>query len=263
MEEKYLICEDSLEGVFTGIYEAYALREEHERLHIQTGEEENYRLFARYVNIDTDLEKAGKVIRTIRARLGEEAYLCICRALASKAPDKGEAVYKTLVGALSGGMGRRVMENLTDAYVRRVFELSRRTANEINRFIEFTRFKESGEGILFAKIDAECNVIPFIMPHFSDRLPLENFIIYDVEQNIYGVHPAGKEWYIISDFGKNIEDLLEASEKEGEYQELFTLFCHTLAIKERNNEKLQRQLLPLRFRENMPEFAKEQGGRAF
>ena len=26
MEEKYLICEDSIEGIFTGIYDAYAKR---------------------------------------------------------------------------------------------------------------------------------------------------------------------------------------------------------------------------------------------
>ena len=51
MEEKYLICEDSLEGIFTGIYEAYALREGHEHVHIQIGEEENFRLFAVYLHI--------------------------------------------------------------------------------------------------------------------------------------------------------------------------------------------------------------------
>ena len=36
MEEKYLVCEDSLEGIFTGIYDAYALREGHEHVHIHT-----------------------------------------------------------------------------------------------------------------------------------------------------------------------------------------------------------------------------------
>ena len=42
MEEKYLICEDSLEGIFTGIYDAYALafalREDHKGIHLQVGE---------------------------------------------------------------------------------------------------------------------------------------------------------------------------------------------------------------------------------
>ena len=45
-QEEYFICEDSIEGVFAGIYDAYALRIGHEHIHLQIGEEENYRLFA-------------------------------------------------------------------------------------------------------------------------------------------------------------------------------------------------------------------------
>lgn len=257
MEEKYLICEDSIEGVFTGIYDAYALREEHAHLHIQIGETENYRLFARYVNIIPDTVKTRKVVETICKRLGDEAYLSICRALASADSGKGEAVYKTVVNGLTQGGGRRVMENLVNPYVGQVFRLARNTSNETNHFMEFLRFKESKDGILFAIIGAKCNVIPFLMPHFSDRLPLENFIIYDDKHNIYGVHPASKAWYIVSDMEKQVEAMFEISEKEEQYQELFTMFCHTIAIKERANLKLQQQMLPLRFREYMVEFVEK------
>lgn len=257
MEEKYLICEDSIEGIFTGIYDAYALRENHEQLHIQIGEEENLRLFAKYMYIMPDSVKTRKVTETIKKRLGEETYLDICRALASEDKLKGEAVYKTVVSGLSQGGGRRVMENLANPNVELVFRLARNTANEAHRFLEFVRFKESKEGILFSKIGPKCNVIPFIMPHFSDRLPMENFIIFDDVHNIYGVHPAGKDWYMVSDAGKSIEDMLEMSSKECEFQELFTMFCDTIAIKARKNLKLQQQMLPLRFQEYMTEFAKK------
>lgn len=257
MEEKYLVCEDSIEGVFTGIYDAYALREGHEHLHIQIGEEENLRLFAHYINIIPDKVKTGKVVETICKRLGNEAYLSICRALATEDSGKGEAVYKTVVSGLTQGGGRRVMENLVNPYIEQVFKLARSTANETTRYMEFLRFKESKEGILFAKIGAKCNVIPFLMPHFSDRLPLENFIIYDDKYNIYGVHPAHKEWYIVSDTEKQIETMFEISDKEEQYQELFTMFCHTIAIKNRRNIGLQKQMLPLRFREYMVEFVEK------
>ena len=83
MEEKYLICEDSLEGIFTGIYDAYALREGHEHVHIQIGEEDNYRLFASYLHISPDPVKTDKVARTLLGRLGEHAYHAVCRAAAS------------------------------------------------------------------------------------------------------------------------------------------------------------------------------------
>lgn len=257
MEEKYLVCEDSIEGVFTGIYEAYALREGHEHIHIQIGEEGNLRLFAVYINIVPDAVKTAKVAQTLKKRLGDEVYLHICHALASQDRMKGEAVYKTVVNGLSRGSGRRVMEDLADMYVERTFKLARSTANEALRYIEIVRFKESGEGILFSKIAPKCNVIPFIMPHFADRLSVENFIIFDDIRKIYGVHPALKEWYMVSDSDDSVYDMFGISDKEKEYQKLFTAFCKTIAIKERINPKLQQQMIPLRFREYMVEFDKK------
>ena len=47
------------------------------------------------------------------------------------------------------------------------------------------------------------------------------------------------------------------SEEECKIQDLFRIFHATIAIKERTNLKLQRQLLPLRFRENMIDFRTE------
>lgn len=253
-EEKYLICEDSIEGIFTGIYDAYALREGHEHIHIQIGEEENLRLFASYLYIRPDSVKTRKVAETIRRRLGEKTYFDICQALATADAGKGEAVYRTIVDGITRGSGMKVMENLTNPYVEQTFRLARNASNEIHRMLEFVRFKELEQGILFSRIAPECNIVSFIMPHFADRLPIENFIIYDEKHEIYGVHPAGKEWYLVSGVEVSVENLINMSGTETQYQELFTSFCNTIAIKERRNPKLQQQMLPLKFREYMTEF---------
>lgn len=263
MEEKYFICEDSLEGIFTGIYDAYALREGHEHVHIQIGEEENLRLFAVYVHILPDPVKTDKVVRTLRSRLGEHVYHTLCRAAASCYPDKGEAVYRTVVDALTTGSGRRVMENLKNPYVARCFELARFTANEAHYEKEFIRFqelaaKESEESsVLFSKIGPKNNVVPFVMPHFADRLSIENFMVYDENRKLFGVHPAREEWYLVSageDF-KLKEFALSA--KEESYQELFRAFHRTIGIKSRENRKLQRQMCAYRYQDYMTEFAQK------
>ena len=46
------ICEDSLEGIFTGVYDACASRLGHRNIRLATGEPENYelRLSRRYSN---------------------------------------------------------------------------------------------------------------------------------------------------------------------------------------------------------------------
>ncbi|MCM1388225.1 MAG: TIGR03915 family putative DNA repair protein [Bacillus sp. (in: Bacteria)] len=257
MEEIYMICEDSIEGVFTGIYDAYALKKGHEHIHLQIGEEENYRLFAHDMYIQPDSVKTRKVAETIQRRLGADVYMSICRALATEDEQKAQAVYKTVVDGITHGSGKRVLENMANPYVNTLFQLARSAGNEIHRMMEFLRFEELQQGILYAGIGPKCNIVSFLMPHFTDRLPLENFVIYDEKRNLYGVHPARKDWYLVSGQEEKVRDGLRMSDKEEEYQELFTMFCHTIAIKERKNLKLQQQMLPLRFQEYMVEFSKK------
>lgn len=257
MEEYYLICEDSLEGVFTGIYNAYLKKLPHEKIHLCIGEEENYRLFAVYEECVPEEKKAASVAKTIIREFGEEAYLSVCRAMASTEADKGEAIYKTIVTGFHMKNRKALMGNLADTYVHRVFELSRFTANEAHFHVEFLRFRELESGILYAPIGPKNNIITFITPHFADRLPLENFVIHDENRNIFAVHPAGHEWFLRQ--GEEDMELQNHSFSVGEekYSELFTRFFHTIAIKERGNDVLQRGMLPLRYRKYMTEFIKE------
>ena len=56
----------------------------------------------------------------------------------------------------------------------------------------------------------------------------------------------------------NLDELeLQYSAEEKDMQRLWKLFVDTIAIKERINTDLQRQMLPLRYRKYMKEFAKE------
>lgn len=254
MEENYLICEDTPEGIFTGIYEAYALRKEHDSVHIQIGEEENLRLFAVYHHVEPDKERSLRVSETLERRLGPEAYVDICCALAASDAGKGEAVYKTVVCGFKMRDGRQVMGNLSNPYVHQVFELARNVKNETHHWKEFLRFRELEEGILFAKIGPKNNILTFLMPHFADRLPLYNFMIYDEKRRIFAVHPASGEWYLVTDAQVEMERFVRYSADEMKYQELFKYFCKRIAIKERKNLKLQRNMLPLWFQEYMVEF---------
>lgn len=258
MEEKILICEDSLEGVFTAVYEVYNRHIPRDTVRIQTREIENYRLFAEYIRIETDAARAVKVMRTLRTRFGEDTYKDLCMALTTADEDKAQAVYRTAVWGLekcdSAKQGH-VMDNLADPYVRKVMELSRRACNELHHLREFLRFQELRTGILFAKIGPRDNILPMLTPHFADRLPAEDFIIYDDKRDVAAVHPAMGEWYLVSGVREDMAKLEGGfSEKEEEYQELFRYFCHKISISERENLELQRNMLPIRFRKYMTEF---------
>lgn len=245
-------CEDSLESIFTAIYLSYEENREAKDTFLSLNEDPL--LIAEDVPVKPDQEKTLKVMHTLKRRFGEEDYLTVCMALATPDEDKAQAVYRTVVRGLDERYARgHLFDNLTDDNIMKAFSLARYADREIGHLKQFVRFQELENGVLFSRIGPKCNAITFIMPHFADRLPIENFVIYDEKRGIFGVHPAGKQWYLLS--GEEVEEpRLNLSKEEKQYQELFRHFCKTIAIKERRNLKLQRNMAPLRFREYMVEF---------
>ena len=75
MKKVILQCEDSPQGIFSAVYSAWELKYGHENTEIQAISEENHanlELFAEYIPLLCDGEKAGKVMNTIRTRFSEE-----------------------------------------------------------------------------------------------------------------------------------------------------------------------------------------------
>ena len=249
-------CEDSLEGVCTAIYRAYEDHVEHQDTWIRVDEE--LMLFGEYIPVETDLERAEKVLRTLRRRFGQANYEDLCMALITPDPDKAQAVYRTIVYGLQAGapLGH-LLDHQTDSYVLQTFQLARKAGRECCQMKQFLRFRELERGILYAENQPKNHVLPYLMVHFADRFPQEDFAIRDIGRGLLGVHPAGGEWYL-TDSRELLEALGQAalSSREMAYEELFCWFCHKIAIKERRNISLQNQMMPKRFQKYTIEFAK-------
>lgn len=249
-----IICEDSMVGVFSAIYKIYEQHLEHERTHLRVEAEEEYELFTEYAVFEPDERRAEKVIRTVIREFGEECYRTMCLALSGCDKRKADNVYHMIVYGFTLKYRRNLIHSLANDYVNRTFQLAREVNNEIMHLREFVRFRELENGVLFSRIGPKNNILTFLTPHFEDRLPNENFVIYDEVRNFSAVHPAYKNFILLhgTEYDSNI--LRDFSKEEESYAELFKLFCKSISIKERENKNLQRQMLPLRFRKYMTEF---------
>lgn len=255
-EERGMIvyrCEDTLESVFTAIYQAYEEKRNHEDTILCLTDDPI--LFAEDIAVEADEEKTRKVMGTLRLRFGQEDSERLCMALASNDEEKAQAVYRTVVlGLRCRCRPGHLFDNLADRDIHKAFALGRGVSTETGHQKQFLRFQELENGMLFSRIGPKNDVMVFLMPHFADRLPIENFVIYDEKRNLFGVHPAGKQWYLLRGEETDRPAGLRYSAAEAQYQELFRQFCHTITVKGRENRKLQRGMLPLRFREYMVEF---------
>lgn len=75
------LCEDSIDGIFTGIYDAWASKYGHKNIQLCINDTITYELFSEYIMVSPDSEKSEKVGRTIIARLGMEVYQDILQAI--------------------------------------------------------------------------------------------------------------------------------------------------------------------------------------
>ena len=167
---------------------------------------------------------------------------------------KADAVYQAMLASRKIHNSRRIMEHLSNPHVAKVFELSRSVINEAHLFTEFIRFRELENRVLLSEITPKGQVLTCIADHFADRLPLENWMIYDKTHRMFLVHQAQKGWILITGGELDVNAAEKVSEKECEFERMWKGFLSAISIQERENPALQRSHLPIRFREDMTEF---------
>ena len=93
-------CEDTLESVFTAIYQAYEEKRNHDDTFLSLTDDPL--LFAEDIPVTADEEKTRKVMRTLERRFGREDCERLAMALASEDEGKAQAIYRTVVQGLRG-----------------------------------------------------------------------------------------------------------------------------------------------------------------
>lgn len=244
------MCEDSFESIMTAVYDAWASRLGHENVRLELQGEYNLTLFAEYVTVETEEEKARKVVRTLRQKISEEVFEYVYKSAMSKEMDKADKIYRFIVQAI--GQGAKVVNQFANPAVMDVFEMVRNVSQESHLLLGFIRFRELENGVLFAKITPKNHVLTLVAPHFEDRLSGEHWIIYDEVHKVAAVHAANTPWILTRD--AVLDDIPISSEKQCDYEELWKIFFHTIGIEARKNPKCQRNMLPLWYRKNMLEF---------
>ncbi|MCM1284039.1 MAG: TIGR03915 family putative DNA repair protein [Muribaculaceae bacterium] len=250
-EELILRCEDSLEGMLTAVYDGFVCKNQMaapytDSIQIAAGEGGNLTLFAREMEIATDMDKAAKTADSIRRRLGYRVYDTVLAALCHFAEERATVVFGYLVRAFAGGS--RVSEQLSDPYVLRLMELSRKVNNECDKFYGFLRFRSVSGEILWAEIEPKCNLVPLMMEHFCDRFPGENFVIYDSKRKLAAVHEAYHAGVLVAGQELSVEG------GEDFVESLWRQYVATMEIRERHNERCQNTLLPKWYRKHMTEW---------
>lgn len=216
------------------------------------GEADTPPMFASVHRVTTDEEKAGRVFRALERKLSAPALRTLAVSLNSELPELDMHLFRYVCKAVKAE--RSIETNFADEDVLFVTKTCRRVLSERLRMMQFVRFQKTADGTYFAMIEPDCDVLPLIVPHFSDRFPQERWLIYDRRRR-YGyyyadrlpvrvVFEADAPIFRLPD-GRLSEQMRDAD--EGLYQDLWRTYFKAVCIRERMNPRKHRQDLPVRY----------------
>lgn len=262
MERVILLCEPDINSMLTGIYDGWAMALRGKDIQLQVtsrAQEYPFELFSVYERVRADSEKAEKVARSVRRKVSYPAWELCFQALLHAEPDRADTVYHFLQMAFK--VGKNVVEYLQDPYVAKVSAYATKVGREAHHFRGFLRFREStleeGHRLLCSRIAPRSDLLPILAPHFADRFPEENWIIYDETRQTAALKEAGSPWFLAGMTEQEFV-LFEGGTDRDRYESLFRTFFDAIAIRERENPKCQLTMLPLWFRKHMTEFRKSE-----
>lgn len=234
------IYDGSFEGLLTAIYEAYYSHKEPGS--IITTKNPQMNLFDTYYTVMTDTEKAGKVYNAVKEKISHKAlkdiyYVYLCDA----EEDRGMLIHDYL--KLGWKYGKKLEQYMCNNHVFRVQSICKRVTFECHRLVGLIRFKRLEEDLYYAQIEPDSNITGILAPHFSKRLADQNWVIHDVKRNTAAMF--NKSQWVLSSIDKPLTFM--PKDMEELYQDLWKQYFKNISIKSRENPKLQKSFMPVRY----------------
>ncbi|WP_392485978.1 TIGR03915 family putative DNA repair protein [Haloimpatiens sp. FM7315] len=244
MSLKNFLCytyDESFIGLLTCVYEAYYRKEIPDEICKKDSLVSSF-LYT-YVDIKSDEDKFKKVYDALIEKISKAFLQKLYFAFLSEAEGREILIYKYI--RLGFKLKNDIEYNLHNEVVIEVNKLSKKVWYEKHRMLGFLRFKAIEKNVYYAPMEPDHNILELITPHFVHRFQCENFIIHDVKRELASLY-NGSEWivvYLNKEEGKRLENSLD----EGIYEKLWKEYFKSTAIKNRKNERLQKNYMPKRY----------------
>ena len=148
--------------------------------------------------------------------------------------------------------------NMLDDTVFDLVQMARRVKREVHRFHGFVRFQKTADGLLFAPVDPDHNILRLMASHFRKRFSGQRWVIYDTRRNFgiyYDTHRVRE--IVLENHRVDLRSGNVASEvrdmDEDFYCRLWQDYYNAVNILERKNHKQMTRSMPRRYWKYLPE----------
>ena len=243
------VYDGSFEGLLSCVFEAYRNKEIPEAI-----VEEQHHQFALLGNAQHVVANEGfaaRVLTGIDARTDDRASAIVYQLFLSELPQVEMLIFH-FIAAIIEKNHVSILENFANEFILKASKIERIMHREVHRMHAFVRFQKAKEGIFYAAIEPDFNVLPLIGDHFERRYADQRWVIFDTKRH-YGIYYDLTEVQFVTldnpVFNLNSGDLKPEIVDDAEkiYQALWENYFHSVNIKERKNTKLHLRHVPKRY----------------
>jgi len=204
-------------------------------------------LFDELYEVRVDEQKSEAVLEALQKKFTKENFERILHIFMC---DTRDFEMDLLCYIVTGFKSQKELQNINTPCIFKLHAMQKEFFHVYHKMSGFLRFEELVDETLYAKLEVKYNVLSLLGKHFSKRLNNQNYIIHDIKRELAFVHTKEfKGVQKVADF-----DLPTHSASEEKFQKLWKTFFKSVAIKSRENKKLQRQTVPFLYRTYMSEF---------
>lgn len=245
--EHTLSYDGTFDGFLTCVFQVYDLKLG--QVNIQRKGCSQASLFGETETVNTDIIKADRVWNGIKKKTTSVGSSRLYYAFLSEQEQIENLLMRYIIYALKSKVP--IDSDFAHPDVLKVSQIAKSVGREKHRMEAFVRFKLTKDGLYFANIKPDFDVLPLISRHFKRRYADQKWIVYDLKRD-YGLHYDLNKVDIIHlnlpdkfDATKTSEEFFAAEEVQ--FQTLWQDYFESTNIPSRKNMKLHIRHVPKRY----------------
>lgn len=243
------VFDGTMEGLLTAIFEFYELKPG--TVQVLWDKYHQPKMLEECVIIVNDPEKAKRVWKGLKKRIAAEWQQKFYKAFLSEQPEAFQSLFNFARYIFDSPPGAE--NNFGNPHVMAISQIDRKVSRERHRMKAFIRFQKTADGLYYAPVEPDFNVLPLVVSFFKNRYADQQWIIYDVKRKYGFYYNLTTVEEITCDFVADIDTAkvtLPTSVTDAK-EELASLlwkdYFNSTNIPARKNMKLHIQHVPKRY----------------
>lgn len=242
-----LIYDGTFAGFLSAVFEIYD-RKLHQVI-ICKKESPAPPMFETIVTVDTAEEKSIRVWNGFKKKVTAMSAAAFYAAFLSEQKGIESTLLSMMEYIFANGIAAD--SNYANPHVFRVTKIAKMVNREKHRMEAFVRFQQTRDGMYYAVIQPDFNVLPLISRHFTNRYADQRWMIYDEKRKYALYYDLEKTQAVELEFtkpgthGKLTSDQMDVSEMM--YEKLWKTYFKSVNIPSRKNTRLHIRHVPLRY----------------